>query len=110
MKKDISKRLIIMSAVLLSFGSGHALAEGDGKGHHKGAKFEKHDLNGDGTISEDEFLQHAKDRFSNIDANGDGSVSEEEAKAHHKAKRAEMKARVKERRQERREKRNEAAE
>lgn len=89
MKKNITKKLILMSALLVAFGSGHALA--DHHGGKKAAMFEKHDTNGDGTISKDEFLNHAQERFSTIDADGSGDVSKEEAKAHHKAKREKWK-------------------
>ena len=55
-------------------------------GHHeggeKGAKmFEKHDTNGDGVITLEEHLEHAKERFNKMDADGDGKISKEEARA-----------------------------
>lgn len=65
--------------------------EGGKNKDHKSKMFEKHDTNGDGAISEDEFLAHAKEKFTKMDANGDGSISKEEGKAAHEAKREKMK-------------------
>lgn len=43
--------------------------------------FEKHDLNGDGKVSREEFAQTArKDAFAKLDKNGDGVVTWEEWK------------------------------
>lgn len=94
MKKHITKRLILLSAVLVAFGSGHVLADHHGEGGKgKGKMFEKHDVDGDGTISKDEFLKHAEERFNKIDADGSGSVSKDEAKAKHEEMRKKMKDR-----------------
>lgn len=57
----------------------------------KGEMFKKHDLNGDGKITESEFLEHAKKKFSERDKNNDGAITEDEAKAAYEAKRSEMK-------------------
>lgn len=94
------KKLMILSAAVVMFGAGPALAD-----HHGGKSkmFEKHDTNGDGVISKSEFLSHAEERFSNIDTDGSGDVSKEEAKAGHAKKRAEMKERMKERKEKREE-------
>lgn len=79
-------------------------------GHHEGEgkMFEKHDLNGDGSISQDEFLEHAKKKFQKRDANGDGIISKDEAQAAKaekkekwKEKRKEMRDKMKEKREER---------
>lgn len=91
------KKLLILSAAVMAFGATPALADHHGEGGKGGKKFEKHDTDGDGAISKDEFLNHAAERFSNMDADGDGVVSKEEAKAGHEKKRAEMKARKEER-------------
>lgn len=104
------KRVMILSATILAFSAVPALAESGEHQGPKGGMFTKHDTNGDGVISEDEFLDHAKERFGNIDADGDGTVSKEEAKAGHEKKRAEMKERMKERREARQEKREERQE
>ncbi|MEP1441481.1 MAG: EF-hand domain-containing protein [Hyphomicrobiales bacterium] len=63
---------------------------------HKGGKhFAKMDTDGNGTVSEAEFVNRAKARFAKIDADGNGEITKEELKAAHearKAKRAERKA------------------
>ena len=110
-KDNSMKKVMILSAAILAISVFPAMAESDVEGgkHAKGAMFEKHDTNGDGTISKDEFLSHAEERFSNIDTDGDGSVSKEEAKAGHEKKRAEMKERMKERKEKREERRENRA-
>lgn len=64
--------------------------------HHKGGKhFAKMDTDGNGTVSEAEFVNRTKARFAKIDADGNGEITKEELKAAHearKAKRAERKA------------------
>jgi len=87
------KKLLMLSAVALSFAAMPAMANDHGdKGGKKGAKmFEKHDTNSDGVISKDEFLAHATERFDKMDVDGNGEVSQEEAKAAGEAKRSEMK-------------------
>jgi Ca2+-binding EF-hand superfamily protein len=90
------KKLLLLAAVGLVLQATPAFAEdheGGSKkrGEHKGEMFAKHDTNGDGSISEAEFLTHAKAKFAKKDTNSDGSISKEEAKAAHEAKRAEMK-------------------
>ena len=69
------------------------------KGNHEG-RFAKVDTNGDGFISEEEFLAKAKARFKKLDDNGDGQISREEMKTHAsdwRAKRKELKGKVEER-------------
>jgi len=94
-------RITIMAFM---FQAAPALAEHPEGGDHKGKrhieKMKKSDTNGDGTISEAEFLAKAKEKFAEKDTNGDGQISQEEARAAHEAKRAKMK----EKRQEKREK------
>lgn len=67
--------------------------------HHKGGKhFAEMDADGNGTISQAEFLERAKKRFAKIDADGNGELTKEELKAARearKAKRAERKAKKK---------------
>ena len=107
------KKLLFLSAAILALGATPVLADDHGGPKGKGKMFEKHDVDGDGTISKEEFLNHAEERFSNIDTDGDGVVSKEEAKAGHEKKRAEIKERMqerKEKREERREERQETAE
>jgi len=105
------KKILFLSAAILALGITPALADNHGgKKGGKGKMFEKHDVDGDGTISKEEFLSHAEERFSNIDADGDGVVSKEEAKAGHEKKRSEMKERMKDRKEKRKERREERQE
>lgn len=70
--------------------------------NHKGGegkRFENHDLNGDGSISQDEFVEHAKKSFAKRDTNGDGMISKDEAKMAKDKKKSEMKEKRKEMRQ-----------
>ena len=95
------KKFLLLSATALIFQATPVLAEhheGE-RGGKKGKMFEQHDTNGDGVISEAEFLAKAKQKFAEKDTNGDGSISKDEAKAAHEAKR--------EKRKEMREKRKE---
>ena len=84
------KKLLALGACALAFTATPALA-----GHHEGCKkggmFEKHDTDGDGFVSKDEFLKHSEDKFSRIDENGDGKISKEEGMAAHEKMRKKMK-------------------
>ena len=85
------KKTLMLSAAFLMFQAAPVLAE---DAAHDGKKMEREipgDTNGDGLISESEFMARAKERFSSIDANNDGKLSREEAKSAHEKKRAEMK-------------------
>ncbi len=75
------KKLLTLSAVALALSFTPALAGERTDVDHKGGMFEKHDTNGDGVISKDEFLKQAEERFGKMDANGDGNVTAEEGKA-----------------------------
>ena len=76
MKKHIRKKLVLMSALLVAFGSGHALADQHGGG--KGGMFEKHDTNNDGVIDhvgiimQNNYVIHSsgKVRIDRIDHTG----------------------------------------
>ena len=84
----MKKTLLLAAATVLALNIAPAMADGHKKGgDHKGKMFEKHDTNGDGQISEAEFLAHAKEKFTKMDANSDGVVTKEEGKAAKKAKR-----------------------
>lgn len=86
------KKLVTLTSVLTAFALSPALAQADHHGGpHGGKMFEKHDLNGDGVISKDEFLKHAEEKFTKMDADGDGSVTKEESKAAMEAWREKMK-------------------
>lgn len=105
------KKLLILTAAFMVLQSLPVFAEDGDKpmGDHKRMEREiKGDTNGDGMISESEFLAKSKTRFSEIDSNGDGNIDREEAKKAHekrrgamKEKRAKMKERFKERRENR---------
>lgn len=84
------KKLLLLSAAALVFQATPVLAE-DAAGKHKGGMFEKGDTNGDGVITQEEFLETAKKKFAEMDADGDGSITQEEGKAAHEAKRAKWK-------------------
>ena len=66
----------------------------DSHSEKKNQFFEKHDADGDGTISKDEFISHTESMFMEMDADGDGSVSQEEAKTKMQEKRGKMKDRI----------------
>jgi len=100
------KKLLLLAAAGLILQATPAFADnhkGDGEGRKGPKMFEMHDTNGDGMISEAEFMAHAKAKFAEKDTNKDGSISKDEAKA---AKEA-MREKHKEKREERREKRSE---
>lgn len=97
------KKMMILSAAVMTLAAFPAMAEdavddAPPPPPEKGQMFDKHDTNGDGVISKDEFLGHAEERFSKIDTDGDGSVSKEEAKAGHEKMRKKIRKHMKERR------------
>lgn len=109
------KKLLILTAAFMTLQSFPVLAEDHEGGHEGKTKMErkiKGDTNGDGMISEGEFLTRAKERFNSTDANNDGNIDREEAKAAHHKKREEMKskrAEMKEKMKKRKEKHEEKA-
>ncbi len=105
------KKLLTLTAVAMAVSMTPALAEDhEGKGHKGGKMFEKHDTNGDGVVSKDEFLAHVEEKFSKMDKDGNGELSKEEAQAGHAAMREKMKEKRQEHREERKEKRDAASE
>ena len=101
------KKLLFLAAAILMLQATPVLAAGhEGGEGHKGKMFEKHDTDGDGKISEAEFLAKAKAKFAEKDTNGDGFITQDEAKA----ARGEMKEKMKEKRGEMREKMKERME
>ena len=105
MKKLNKKQVLGLVACALALTAAPAFAEDEGHGR-KGGMFQKHDTNGDGTVSKSEFLSHAEERFSKIDSDGSGDISKEEAKSASK----EMHGKMKERKAERKERREERQE
>lgn len=89
------KKILAMTALAMIMSSPAAFADDRGgkDGKHGGKMFEKHDTNGDGVISKDEFLNHASEKFSKMDADGNGEVTKEEGKAARDAHREKMKER-----------------
>ena len=88
-----NKTIVAVSAlaVLMTGVAAPSLAKQNKGGKH----FAKMDTDGNGTVSEAEFLNRAKKRFAKIDADGNGEITKEELKAARearKAKRAERKA------------------
>ena len=73
--------MITVTPILAQQGSGGNRGPG-GKEH-----FQRLDTDGDGQISEEEWVVHQTERFQEIDADGDGFASEEEMEAHHKSMR-----------------------
>lgn len=95
------KKLLILTAALLTLQALPALAED--KAPAEGAPkqgdhpmFAEQDLNKDGTVSEEEFLNFGKKKFGEIDADHNGQITKEEAKKHHEARREKWKERRKE--------------
>lgn len=89
-------KLLLLAAFGLAFQAIPASAGHHEGGEHKGKMFEKHDTDGNGEISEAEFMAHAKAKFAKKDKNGDGVISREEAKEAKKDMRHKMKDKHKE--------------
>lgn len=107
------KKLLLLTAVGLVMQAAPVFAE-DAVDGSKGPppqqreQMKKHDTNGDGVISKDEFLNFAEEKFNKMDNNGDGTITKDEAQAahkHRKEKMKEMREKFKGKRQERMEKR-----
>lgn len=107
------KKILLLTAAGLIFQVTPVLADHHGDGPKKDKMFEMHDTNGDGVISEAEFLAHAKEKFAEKDTNKDGSISKEEARAAHekmREKRKEMKEKWKEKYKEKRKEKRSSSE
>jgi len=55
-----------------------------GRGPGGKGPFTRIDTDGDGQISEHEWIVHQSERFTEIDTDGDGYVSEDEMETHHR--------------------------
>jgi len=78
MKKQSFLVIVLLGAFLLL-----GTAAATGQQGHRPPPIQTLDTDGDGRISEAEWLQHHAARFNEIDTNGDGYLSEDEMKAHH---------------------------
>ena len=80
--------LLLSLLVLLVFSS--QIEAGSPSGHGYGRKgersFQGKDINKDGVISKEEWLQHYSEKFKERDTDGDGLLSQEEMRGHYKAK------------------------
>lgn len=89
---------LILSALMLAVFVAPAMAQEPKKPdaererpvHHHPA-----DANKDGVLSRAEFDANNDARFKEMDKDGDGNVTAEEMRAHHEARRTEMKERMK---------------
>lgn len=84
--------------------------QGDGKGKHGNRMLEEMDADKDGSISKGEFLMGMEGKFNELDSDGDGVATPDELKAHHNAKRAEMKEKFSKMKEKRRMKQDSAQE
>lgn len=90
-----TKRGVIAAALLISMAALPlgAAAEGHGKsasgqpphgkamGHHFQKMMQKLDSDGDGRISQKEFMAHQREKFQRMDHNGDGYIDDQERQA-----------------------------
>ena len=85
---------MVLPALALIVVASPALAEGhrDKAGARLGGMMEKVDINGDGLISEDEFMSVHLEKFKELDINGDGNITEEEILNRHELKREQREA------------------
>ncbi len=84
-KKKLMLGSIVAAGAALVAASAMA-AEGKDRG------WDRMDANGDGKVTAEELSAQNAKFLADADANGDGAVTREEAKAFHKAKREEMRA------------------
>jgi Ca2+-binding EF-hand superfamily protein len=77
---------IALTAVSLLLVTSPAFADnhGDKRGHKMEEVMDKIDKNGDGIVTEQEFIEVHKEQFDTLDENGDGEVTEDELKSAHK--------------------------
>jgi Ca2+-binding EF-hand superfamily protein len=104
------KKILMLTAAALVLQATPVLAGDYKDSDHKGKMFEKQDTNGDGVITESEFLESAKERFKSMDLNGDGSVTKEEGREAMEAKRKKWKEKREERMEKRKERKEERSE
>ena len=100
----MTKKLTLFIAALLITQALPIVAQAEDYEQRHNKMFEKHDTNGDGVISQDEFMSHAQERFNENDTNNDGAISQDEAQAVREKRKEKMKE-WRAKRQERRENR-----
>ena len=82
----MKRKTLITTAIVgaLSLGllaAAPGFAKGPGYGGGRGAMmFERHDADGDGRITQDEFRAGHDERFEMMDADGDGAITQDEAR------------------------------
>ena len=92
----ITGALLISSTALARGGHGRHNPDTDGDGVVSQAeflsraetKFNARDTDGDGVISREEILGRAENRFAEIDADGDGVLTRDEMRSHHRSRRS----------------------
>jgi len=77
------RTLTLISIILLASGALMAQGHHRQEGSRQGSIMERHDLNGDGQITYEEFAESFKEHFDNMDQNGDGVITEVDVKALH---------------------------
>ena len=88
------KKLALLAFTALAVSTAPALADHHEGGDHKGhgeKMFMKMDVNNDGVVSREEFVNHAGMRFDKMDADNNGDISMDEAEAAKKDMRKRMK-------------------
>ena len=81
-----------MAALLATGVAAMDTAEAGNKGSQRGAKmFDRADTNGDGKITQDEFMARSAERFTMMDQDGNGEVTKEEAQKAYEEMRAKRK-------------------
>ena len=87
---DKATTKILMAAILIAAGTGVAVAKGQGGGERM--NFETLDADGSGEITVEDFAMLRDNRFGELDSDGDGMVSQAEFLAHAEAQAAEKAA------------------
>ena len=72
----------ILTVCLLSVASPLTLADDHKKKDGPTCKFKQMDADGDGQVSQAEFMQASTKRFAKMDSNSDGFISKDEKKAY----------------------------
>jgi len=81
-------KTLVGALVFLALGIGPVVADDECRSHKRsaydqGKLFKYADQNDDGTVSQDEFISHAKTRFEKMDRNDDGVLDKSDQGMHH---------------------------